>query len=178
MSINNTEFDIRIKDNFLNEEDYNKIKLYTKRIFWKPTSLSYSTNNPTHVWFTDDAPDEITELMKKEVSKLFNVEILNVSVNQFSFVTKSKKSEVHNDASEITNFQTILYIDGDENVHSGTGFYVKTDDNKFELNTHIGFRPNRIVSWTSNVYHAPLSFADAFQKRISLVTQYKIKEKV
>ena len=60
MSINNTEFDIRIKDNFLNEEDYNKIKLYTKSIFWKPTSLSYSTNNPTHVWFTDDAPDEIT----------------------------------------------------------------------------------------------------------------------
>jgi len=174
MSNDDTEFDIRVKDNFLKEEDYNKIKSYVKTILWQPMALYYDTENPTHVWFTDNAPKEFTELMKKEVSKFFNVEILSISLNQFSLVTKSKKPEVHIDASKITNFQTILYIDGDENVHSGTGFYVKKGDDTFELNTHIGFRPNRIVSWTSNVYHAPLSFTDTFKKRTSLLTQYKI----
>ena len=169
-----TEFDIRIKDNFLNQEDFNKIKSYVKNIRWQPMALSYSSTNPTHVWFTDNAPKEITNIMEKEVSKFFNVKILNTNLNQFSLVSKSKKVEAHIDISEITNFQTILYIDGDESVHSGTGFYIKKDKDNFELNTHIGFRPNRIVSWTSNVWHAPLSFTDTFKPRISLLTQFKI----
>ena len=120
-----TEFDIRIKDNFLNQKDFNKIKSYSKAIRWQPMALSYSTDNPTHVWFTDNAPKEITDIMEREVSKFFNVKILSINLNQFSLVSKSEKVEVHIDASKITNFQTILYIDGNENVHSGTGFYVK-----------------------------------------------------
>ena len=104
------------------------------------------------------------------------MKILSINLNQFSLVSKSEKVEVHIDASKITNFQTILYIDGNENVHSGTGFYVKKDKDNFELNTHIGFRPNRIVSWASNVYHAPLSFTDSFKPRTSLLTQYKINQ--
>ena len=173
--MNDSEFDIRIKDNFLNEEDFNEIKSYIKNIHWQPAALSYSPDNPTHVWFTDNAPKEITKLIEKEVSKFFNVKILNTNLNQFSLVSKSKKVEAHIDISEITNFQTILYIDGDDSVHSGTGFYIKKDENNFELNTHIGFRPNRIVSWASNVWHAPLSFTETFKPRVSLLTQYKIK---
>ena len=171
-----SEFDIRIKDNFLNQEDFNKIKSYSKNIHWQPMGVCYDPTTPTHVWFTDNAPKEITDIMEKEVSKFFKIKILNIKLNQFSLVSKSKKVEAHTDISEITNFQTILYIDGDETVHSGTGFYIKKSKNNFELNTHIGFRPNRIVSWTSNVWHAPLSFTDTFKPRTSLITQYKIRK--
>ena len=171
-----TEFDIRIKDNFLNQEDFDKIKSYIKDKCWQPMGVTLSPPNSsvTHVWFTYKAPKEITDIMEKEVSKFFNIKILSTNLNYFSFVSRSKKVEVHTDISEITNFQTILYIDGDDSIHSGTGFYIKKDKDNFELNTHIGFKPNRIVSWTSNVPHAPLSFTETFKPRVSLLTQYRI----
>jgi len=170
-------FDIRIKDNFLNENDFNKVKSYIKTIQWTPTKIVYDNKNPKHVWFTEAAPDEIKNIMLNEVSNFFNLKILQSDVCHYTFVLKSQKIEVHNDKAENTNFQTIFYIEGDENVHAGTGFYIKKDTDTYELNTHVGFKPNRIVSWDSNVYHAPLSFTEQFKPRISLITQYKVEKK-
>lgn len=174
MSLNNNDFDIRIKDNFFNKEDYNKIKFFSSKILWKPTNLCYSKNNPKHVWFTEDCPKEISDIVSKEVSKFFKIKILKEVTCQYSFVAKSKKIEVHNDGEGEHNFQVIIYIDGDENIHCGTGFYTKKDDNTFNLNTHIGFKTNRIVSWSSGIYHAPLSFTNEYKSRISIIAQYKI----
>mgnify|MGYP003123481629 FL=1 len=171
-----TGFNIHIKDNFLNQEDFDKIKVYAKNIFWRPSNLVYDLKNPHHVWFTENCSEDISNLLSKEVSKFFKVEILKVVTCQYSLVAKSKKTEVHHDGGGEHNFQTIIYIDGDENVHCGTGFYTKKEDNSFSLNTHVGFTPNRIVSWSSGSYHAPLSFTDDFKSRISIIAQYKIKE--
>ena len=177
-----TEFDIRIKDNFFKAEDFNKIKQHVKNIVFSPDETVYTNEhgkrikNENHVWFTTDAPKEICDILLKQVSSFFKVKILNMSLCQFTLVAKSDKVQVHRDLSDATNFQIIIYIEGDENIHSGTGFYIEKEKNKYELNTHIGFKPNRIVSWASNVYHAPLSFTDSYKKRISLIAQYKIEK--
>jgi len=170
------EFDIQIKDSFLNKKDFNEIKSYSKKILWKPIKLAYDEKNPKHVWFTEDCSEKISKILSKEVSRFFKIEILKIVTCQYSFVAKSNKTEVHHDGDGEHNFQVIFYIDGDENIHCGTGFYTKKDDNSFDLNTHIGFRPNRIVTWTSGIYHAPLSFTDDFKSRISIIAQYKINK--
>jgi|TARA_R110002012_G_C11335592_1_gene577605 hypothetical protein len=170
-----TEFDIRIKDNFFSKEDFNYIKDVSKKISFDSLQLQYSKKKNHHVFFTTNASKEICDIVYKRVSNFFKIKILDMRLCQYSLVAKSSKVEVHNDKSEHTNFQTILYIDGDEDIHCGTGFYIEKGKDSFELNSHIGFRPNRIVSWSSNVYHAPLSFTDSYKKRISLITQYKIE---
>lgn len=172
--MNDSEFDIRIKDNFFSKKDFNYIKNFSKKINFGALDIAYTGNN-NHVFFTKNAPQEICDIVFKKVSDFFKIKILNISLCQYSLVAKSSKVEVHNDLSENTNFQTILYIDGNEDIHCGTGFYTTKDKNTFTLNSHIGFKPNRIVSWGANVYHAPLSFTDSYKKRISLITQYKIK---
>jgi len=175
MNKDNTEFDIRIKDNFLSKEEFNKVKYIGKNINFHANDIGYSGKNG-HVFFTKDAPKEILDILYKRVSDFFKINILNINLCQYSMVAKSNKTEVHNDKSEETNFQTIFYIEGNEDIHCGTGFYIKgKKENDLILNTHIGFKPNRIVSWASNVFHAPLSFTDSYKNRISLITQYKIK---
>jgi len=172
-----SQFDIRIKDNFFSKEEFDKIKTVAKSINFGAINIKYF-NQKNHVFFTTDAPQKICDIISKRVSDFFKINILNIPLCQYSLVAKSDKVEVHNDKNENTNFQTILYIEGNEHVHCGTGFYTyeKESDN-YILDTHIGFKPNRIVSWSADVYHAPLSFTDSYKKRISLITQYKIEEK-
>jgi len=170
----NTDFNIRIKDNFFSNENFNYIKNVSKNIKFGPINLTYNNgNSKDHVFFTTDAPQKVRNILNKEISNFFKVKNLNINTCQYSLVAKSDKTQVH-DHPEKIDLSCIIYIDGDENIHCGTGFYVKKDDNTFELNTHVGFKPNRIVSWESNVWHAPLSFTDSYKKRISLITQYKI----
>ena len=171
-----SQFDIRIKDNFFSKEEFDKIKTVAKSINFGAINIKYF-NQKNHVFFTTDAPQKICDIVSKRVSDFFKIKILNMHLCQYSLVAKSNKVEAHNDKSEYTNFQTILYIDGNEDIHCGTGFYTSKGNNKFTLNSHIGFKPNRIVSWSADVYHAPLSFTDSYKKRISLITQYKIEEK-
>jgi len=171
--MDDSEFDIRIKDNFLSKKDFEIISNIGNKINFNSNDLTY-TGKTNHVWFTANAPQIVIDIIKKNVSKFFNFEILKLSVCQYSMVSKSQKVEAHNDSDDKNDFQTILYVKGNKHIHSGTGFYIQ-EGNKHILNTHVGFKPNRIVSWTPNVYHAPLSFTDEYQPRISLITQYKLK---
>tara|TARA_R110000796_G_scaffold194843_1_gene311210 strand:- start:48 stop:602 length:555 start_codon:yes stop_codon:yes gene_type:complete len=174
LSEDSTEFDIRIKDNFFSKEDFNYIKNVAKNIKFGSLNLTYGENK-NHVFFTTKAPKEICDIISKRVSDFFKIKILNIPLCQYSLVAKSDKVEAHNDSDDNTNFQTIIYIDGNEDIHCGTAFYTAKGKDNYVLNSHIGFRPNRIVSWGPNVYHAPLNFTDSFKKRISLITQYKIE---
>jgi len=170
-----TEFDIRIKDNFFSKEDFNHIKNFAKNINFSGLNAVYA-GEEKHVWFTTNAPKEICDIVCKRVSDFFKIKILKLNLCQYSLVAKSDKTEVHKDYNDHCNFQTIVYIDGNEDIHCGTGFYTKIGEYEYRLNSHIGFKPNRIVSWGSDVYHAPLSFTDSYKKRISLITQYKIEK--
>jgi len=170
-----TKFDIKIKDNFFSKEDFDKIYSTGENMSFVPDQLVYNDAQNSHVWFTKDAPEDIQKIIIKNVSKYFNKKIIKLPVCQYTFVFKSDKVEAHMDANPDNDFQTLIYVKGNPEIHCGTGFYVEKD-NEYVLNTHVGFMPNRLVSWTPNVYHAPLSFTDEFKPRISLTTQYKFKE--
>ena len=173
-----TGFDIKIKDKFLSKDDFDVVYNTAQSLRFKANSLGYDNGvkKDKHVWFTVDAPENVQNILIKSVSKYFDIEIKKLTVCQYTFVFKSKHTQVHNDTNNNNDFQTIIYVKGKDDVHSGTGFYVEKDGD-YILNTHIGFMPNRLISWTPNVYHAPLSFTDEYNPRISLITQYKLKEK-
>ena len=171
------EFDIRIKDNFLNKEDFEKVVQEATSAKLQPKNLLYKNNQKDHVWFTADASKEVEEIVIKNSERFFNIEIEKLMLCKFSLVFKSGKVEAHRDNGEGIDLQSIIYIKGNEHIHCGTGFYTRTAEDNSVLNTHIGFRENRIVSWDPYVYHAPMSFTDEFKPRISLLTQYKLKGK-
>ena len=173
----NTEFNITIKDNFFSKEDFDYIENISKITNFGPINLTYdSGHSKNHVFFTAHAPQKVCNIVTQKISNFFKIKNLKINTCQYSLVAKSDKTEVH-DHPEDTDLSCIIYISGDENIHCGTGFYVKkNENNSFELNTHIGFKQNRMVSWQSNVWHAPLSFTDSYKKRISLITQFKIND--
>ena len=170
-----TAFDIKIRDDFLSKDDFNVVYNTAQSLSFNPNDLAYKEGD-NHVWFTVEAPEDIKNIVIRSVSEYFNVEIDKLKMCQYTFVLRSKNTQVHNDTDKDNDFQTIIYVKGKDDIHSGTGFYVEKDG-RFILNTHIGFMPNRMVYWTPNVYHAPLSFTDEFNPRISLITQYKLKGK-
>jgi len=139
------------------------------------TYESIKNDNMNHVWFTAETDDNIKNIFLKKIPKLLGVEILNITLCKWQMVIKKEQVEVHIDESDTCDLQTIFYIKGHSFLNSGTGFYTHKE-NSNKLSTIVGFEPNRLVSWDSNTWHGPLSHADDFTSRISIITQYKIRK--
>ena len=57
---------------------------------------------------------------------------------------------------------------GPESINNGTGFY---KDN--ELNIHVGFKPNRAIFFSSDVWHTPLQWTGNGSFRYSICNFFK-----
>ena len=55
-------------------------------------------------------------------------------------------------------FNCLIYLLGDTKINNGTGFYELNKD-KLSLHTHIGFKENRAIFFSSSIWHSPLQFA-------------------
>ena len=164
------EFDIRIKDNFL---ENNKFKdLYDKVPFYTYKHDMNSLYNVNHVWYASIASDEVSEYLKNHCEKEFSIKL---KTHWCCFTMLAAVNPiVHCDYNEEKcTHQIIVYLRGNENLNKGTGFYT-TKDNINELNTHVGFKQNRAIFWNSEIWHSPLNWsADDKSKRFSLIAQYK-----
>ena len=176
------KFDLLYKDNFLSDEEFKKIQNNISNLNYSAGGVAFVrnkdreiNNQKKHVWFSSEAEDSVKEMFANKINNLFNVEVVDVPYCHFMLVTKKTFVEAHDDR-DFCDMQSLFYIQGNSNIHCGTGFYVK-DGESHRLNTHIGFEPNRFVVWDSKIIHAPLSFTDDFTTRIALATQYKFKKK-
>ena len=158
-------FNIVIKDNFLDKDIF-------KKIHQKINTYDYSANGNqidgiNHIWFSCKAEDEIKKIIKDKCEKVLNKKF---KVNFCSYtLLATVEPVVHCDLTELCDYQIILYIKGNTNLHKGTGFYLSG-----ELNTHIGFNENRAIIWHANTYHSPLNWAsDDKSRRYSIVCQLK-----
>jgi len=178
-----TEFDINIKDNFIEpkifKSIYDKIPFYqysdTSHKYTHDTTGEITTapfGNERHIWFGTSAEPEIADYIRKRCEKLYNKK-LELRYCSYTLVLPREKPMVHCDARDTCTHQIIVYIRGDRGLHRGTGFYTEVN-NKYELNTHIGFNENRAIFWYSPVFHSPLTWCDENKsKRYSIIAQYK-----
>ena len=158
-------FDIIIKDNFLNK------KLF-KKIHEQISTFTYSAKenmieNVNHIWFSCPVEKDMQDIIKDKCEKIWHKKFKICFCSYTMLATV--EPIVHCDFNEDTDYQIIIYIKGNTNLHKGTGFYLNG-----ELNTHIGFNENRAVSWHSNTFHSPLNWAsDDKSKRFSIICQLK-----
>jgi|TARA_R110000772_G_scaffold22980_2_gene61886 hypothetical protein len=158
-------FDIVIKDNFLDKDIFEKIHQ-------KINTYNYLAGNNKiegidHIWFSCHTEEEIKKLVKNKCEEVLNKKF-KVSFCCYTMLA-TVEPRVHCDLNESCDYQIIIYIKGNPNLHKGTGFYLNN-----ELNTHIGFNENRAVIWHSNTFHSPLNWAsDDQSKRYSIICQLK-----
>ena len=175
-----SEFNLHIIDNFLPNDVYTKILNSITDIAWDPLNHVYDYKKteklePKHVWFSQgiDMGGFFAKEIKNCINKSGSFTIKNFSLLSFTMATKVDPFP-HRDGpvKGKYNRQMVLYIDGANDINKGTGFYVK-NDNRYDLNTHIGFRKNRAVLFNAGMWHSPLLFASQDSApRISIIAQF------
>jgi predicted alternative tryptophan synthase beta-subunit len=168
--MDNSSFDIVIKDNFLKEEDFKKIYNIISNLPFSPNDYLGKNTSDNLAWFSHKAPDEFLEIIKKQVFNQFNKKIKKFILANYTLVSNPKPL-VHNDENEktTTNWQLLLYIKGNSNITNGTGFYIEKENGVFELNTHIGFKENRAIFFKAGNWHSPLQWSGEYSKRYSFI---------
>ena len=69
----------------------------------------------------------------------------------------------------------IIYLSGDPKLNCGTGFYNVVGESTFDLNTAIGFFPNRAVIFDAETcWHSPLLYtAEGNAPRFSIIIWFE-----
>jgi len=155
--------ELQVQDNFLPEKFFLKLANYS-------INLDYSSKNITqgsgiyaeHVFLSNpiDKNDDLLKDLEKSIIKHFNIKIKNIHLAAFTCVN-TKKATPHTDKLMFPKEKhLIIYLNGDTKLNAGTGFYNEVGDGAFELNTAVGFRPNRAVIFNADTcVHSPLLYA-------------------
>jgi hypothetical protein len=158
---------ITIIDNFLEEEQFKNLKLFSKTVVYKPMYFDKTkekTDSNTYGFrYYFDNDKNLTTLLTEECLKKFKYKILKLG-NCGLDKRKLTMYKPHTDLGEyggIKNFY--LMIEGITKLNHGIGFY---DNN--ELNTHIGFKENRAVLFDSDIVHSPLIDENTWRTTITI----------
>ena len=108
--------------------------------------------NYHHIALPDES--DVSLEVKKNIKKYFNVTVIGMKSNYF--LSFPNTPAIPHDDNGLYN--CLIYLLGDTKINNGTGFYEQKDD-KFSLHTHIGFKENRAIFFTSSIWHSPLQFA-------------------
>ena len=100
-----------------------------------------------------DKSDVSLEVIKN-IKKHFNVTVIGMKSN--FFLSFPNTPAIPHDDDGL--FNCLIYLLGDTKINNGTGFYELNID-KLSLHTHIGFKENRAIFFSSSIWHSPLQFA-------------------
>jgi hypothetical protein len=117
------------------------------------TSESVYNRNYHHVELTEDAlaVQEVTRQLKKH----FNFSSIK-HMESFYFLSFPNTPAIpHQDHAD---FNCLIYLLGNPLINNGTGFYIDQGGEQI-LNSHVGFKENRVIFFDAKIYHSPLQFA-------------------
>jgi|TARA_R100001443_G_scaffold563_6_gene2320 hypothetical protein len=166
-------FNIRIKDNFFNDSIFKEIYNNVDHQNYSPDSNVLQNLWEKHIWYASNSvKPEVKQYVKTKCEEIINKK-LEMGICNYTMVA-TVTPLVHCDKKEgITTHQALVYIKGNEKLTKGTGFYVK-EEGSFILNTHVGFKENRVIIWDSEAWHSPLNWSsDDKQQRYSIIAQFK-----
>ena len=171
-----SELNLILKDNFLEKKCFKE--LHKSIVFknWNPIENYYLATGK-HIWFSCLVENNLEKLLKNKVEKKFNVKIKRlVTPFTYTMLSNVKESTCHADNNDENNLgkdfnaQFIFYVNGNNELTNGTGFYTKGKNEEYHLTTHIGFVENRALLFKNNVMHSPLKFLSNDNKsRFSII---------
>lgn len=146
---------IIIKDNFLDETLFKKIYSELDKVKFVNRS-THKEGETQKIYFnaplsTDHpAPIALKSFFKAELGMIIN------KMESFYFLSaKHEEPSPHDDTPGKIN--CIIYLKGPSLVHNGTALYEKNGE-MWNINSHIGFKENRAIIFSSHRKHASLQF--------------------
>ena len=163
---------IIIKDNFFNEKVLKKIHNEISNLNFTNRSVTVNKNDNNiyqKIYFNVELKTEhfaVQEVYKNLRIYFKNKKKLGKGAHFYFLSTKHKEQTAHKDSNDVN---CLVYLKGNHLINSGTGFYdyVKNED-KYVLNTHVGFKENRAIIFDPNIFHSSLQFNDNCGTRYSM----------
>ena len=172
------KLDLQVQDNFLPEELFFKLKKYSVTLDYSGKNIvQKSQGYEQHVFLSNPIleDDDLIKDLEKYIIKHFNIKIKNLHLAAFTCVN-TKKATPHVDELQFPKEKhLIIYLDGDSKLNAGTGFYNLTEGKTLDLNTAVGFYPNRAVIFNAaDCYHSPLLYsAEGSLPRFSIIVWFE-----
>ena len=170
--------ELQVQDDFLPEELFYKLKQYSVTLDYSSKNIQQERGDyKKHVFLSNPIyeDDNLIKDLEKSIIKHFRLKIKNLHLAAFTCVN-TKKATPHTDKLKFPEEKhLIIYLDGDPKLNAGTGFYEKIKDNAFELNTAVGFFPNRALIFNAaECYHSPLLYtAEGNLPRFSIIVWFQ-----
>ena len=151
---------IFIKPDFLYEKDFKDLEKTVKKIkmFESYQPRFYYFGNRFQAYPCYEAQSKkITNLMKNNIAKIFNRELIDFScIIRKTISEELKKSKVNTKYGLIhkddKQFASVLHLD--QSVSGGTGFFENSFDKYADID--VGAFPNRILIYNGLRSHAPI----------------------
>jgi hypothetical protein len=150
---------IKITNNFFSEKDLKKVQdfaltkaFYTPRYF-ENTNERNKKNHYGDRWDLINKP-EIKKLFIKQAELKFNLK--NIEIAKDSGIDRRNLDHFkpHTDIN-LGILNILIMISGPKALTNGTVFYSKNkNEQKVELDIHVGFRENRAILFPSNWWHS------------------------
>ena len=150
-----------VKENFFDNNVYLEVVNEMVSVTYAAPSKKNIKLHEGSYWHTHHLPDNCSLQLevKKLIKKHFKYNIINfVEPSSYTMVGAADKPRPHNDENTGAKFQCLIYMHGPESVNNGTGFYHKKENDELELSIHVGFKPNRAIFFSSDVWHTPLQW--------------------
>jgi len=156
---------IQIKDNFLNEKEFNILYNNLDKISFIPY---IQKNGLTSGFRQEFKKNSDNKWLFEKIKKQFFPNV-NLKEDVCCYHWRHNKDIVLSHVDGDKDFNFILYLKGDELVYNGTGIYHKDD-----LNTYVGFVKNRAIFFDGkNNIHTDLQALGPSSGRYTLNIFYK-----
>jgi len=163
---------IIIQDNFFTEKILKEINKDLLKFKFKNRSIDEGDSIYQKIYF--QVPLDKEYFAVKEVITILNKNNIKVdhAFSNYFLSTKHEKATPHCDATDVN---CLIYLKGNHLINSGTGFYDKIND-KYELNTHVGFKENRAIIFDSKIFHCSLQFNENTNSRYVMANFFNYEE--
>ena len=145
---------IIIKDNFFEETLFKKIQAELDTSKFKSTKP-----DETYKQIYFKAPIVKDHPAALVIKSFFKAEFGIIITAMESFYLLSPKHEKPSPHSDRIKINCPIYLKGGSLMNNGTALYEKDGEN-WVINSHIGFKENRAVMFSSERTHASLQFAE------------------
>tara|TARA_R100000664_G_C2667390_1_gene80918 strand:- start:49 stop:603 length:555 start_codon:yes stop_codon:yes gene_type:complete len=161
---------IRVEDNFFENNKFEEIKEYVDTLNYNPPQTSSIEDNKGCYWFEKqlerghDLQNLIINILKDRVNLNIDKDYKSKDPDTLECVTKFIMSNAQDGARPHTDncqIQCLIFLKGEEILNNGTMFVDKNTKSKevsFDIHTHIGFKENRAIVFSSDNWHTPAQF--------------------